>query len=167
MITQDRLKELFEYLPGSGDMVRIKAVPGTRIGDKASYIAHNGYMKLTIDRKSYPVHRLAFLYMTGQYPESGVDVDHIDHNRANNKWSNIRLVSRQENMRNAKRSKANKSGYTGVGWCKQQSQWYASIMISGRHKKIGRFDSLIDAVAARIRANKLYGFHHNHGAQDA
>lgn len=155
MITQQQIKSIYIYDPDSGEITR-------KDGRKCGHVAHNGYLRFSVKGTSYSALRLIWLYMTGELPTC--DVDHINHNRLDNRWSNVRLASRQENMRNATLSKASTSGFTGITWCKQQGQWAAQICIDGMTKKLGRYDCKIDAVAARIRANKKYGFHPNHGS---
>lgn len=153
-MSQKQVKEIYSYNPDTGIFLR----KGDYVGITES---SNKYLRAHYRGKTYSVHRLIWIYMTGDAPAN--DVDHIDHDRQNNKWENLRLVSRKQNMQNAIKSKANTSGFTGVVWCKQQRQWQAQIMIDGKTKKLGRHDSKIDAVAARIRANKFYGFHSGHG----
>lgn len=154
-MSQEQVKELYTYNPESGVFER----KGRYIGIRKDA---NNYLRAHYKGKSYSVQRLIWIYMTGNAPSG--DIDHIDHDRSNNKWINLREVTRKQNMQNAKRSKASTSGFTGVTWCKQQSQWQAQIMIDGKCKKLGRFNSKIDAIAERIRANKHYDFHNNHGA---
>lgn len=156
-LTQTEIKELYLYNPETGS---IKRRSDRVLGME---VARNGYLRLRYRGRSCSAQKVIWKYMTGAWPNG--DIDHIDHDRLNNKWSNLRLVSRQENMRNASRSKANTSGYTGVTWCKQQLQWQAQITVDGKSKKLGRFDSIQDAVEARKKANKRYNFHSNHGAQ--
>ena len=153
-MSQKQVKEIYSYNPDTGVFLR-------KDSDVSVIESWNKYLKAYYKGKYYTVHRLIWIYMTGNAPTN--DIDHIDHDRKNNKWKNLRLVSRKQNMQNAIKSKANTSGFTGVVWCKQQKQWIAQIMVDGKNKKLGRHDSKIDAVAARIRANKFYGFHPGHG----
>lgn len=125
----------------------------------------NGYLRVDIAGKTYAVHRVCWFLYYGSWPEG--DIDHINHDRKDNRLSNLRVVSRTENMKNATKSKANSSGHTGVTWCKQQSQWAAQVCVAGKNKKIGRFDSLEEAVLARNKANIDLGFHPNHGDDHA
>ncbi len=153
-LTQERLVEIFSYCPESGVLARNNRA-------KSGSVSHNGYLRVSIDNQSIAAHRVIWLYMTGSLPST--DIDHINHDRLDNRWANLRMVTRKQNMQNAKRSKASSSGFTGVVWCKQQEQWQSQIMVDGKNKKLGRFNCKIDAIAERIRANKLFGFHANHG----
>lgn len=152
-LTHSEVKDIFHYSHDTGEFYKRS---GGCIRE-----SKNGYLRVSHGNKSMAVHKVAWFYMTGEWPDS--DIDHIDHNRKNNKWSNLRLATRQENMRNATRSKSNTSGFTGVTWCKQQKQWQAQITVSGKCIKLGRFDDINDAISARKQANKVYGFHANHG----
>ena len=154
-LTVERVKEIFNYCPLSGDLSRIN-------GAKTGSVSHNGYLRVSVDGRSIAAQKVIWLYMTGSLPTE--DIDHINHIRLDNRWANLREVSRKQNMQNAKKSKANSSGFTGVVWCTQQEQWKAQVMIDGKNKSLGRYDCKLDAVASRIRANIFYGFHTNHGA---
>lgn len=153
-MSQKQVKEIYSYNPDSGEFKR----KGNYIGIRES---SNKYLRAHYKGKTYSVHRLIWIYMTGEMPKA--DIDHIDHDRKNNRWSNLREVTRTQNMQNAKKSKANTSGFTGVTWCKQQGQWIAQVMVNGKNKKLGRFNSKLDAITARTKANKHYGFHARHG----
>ena len=121
-LTQERLKELLDYNPDTGVFTRRVSVQGCKAGDIAGCLNGKGYRRISVDSKVYVASRLAFLYMGGYLPE--YDVDHINRIRDDNKWSNLRHVSRQCNMRNGSRRSTNTSGITGVCWCKQYKKWW-------------------------------------------
>lgn len=91
--------------------------------------------------------------MTGEDPN---EVDHIDGNRSNNKWSNLRNGTRSDNLRNIALKRNNTSGHHGVHFSKQRQQWTVTI-------GVGSFDSKEEAIAARKRAEEMLGYHPNHG----
>lgn len=157
-LTQDRLKELLSYDPETGVFIWNIAI-GKRA--KKGCIAGSlnkvtGYWQIGIDRKLYLAHRLVFLYMEGYLPE--YDTDHINRERTNNKWVNLREASRTCNVRNSNISKKNKIGITGVGWHKRDNKWVAQIMIFKKQIFIGYFDNILDAAKARWQAEVKYGF---------
>ena len=82
--------------------------------------------------------------------------DHADRNTFNNRKSNLRQASRTENARNYSRQKNNTSGFSGVSWDKERSQWVVNITIDKKRKKIGRFTNKDDAIIARLRAEAQY-----------
>ena len=95
--------------------------------------------------------------MTGAIPK---EVDHEDGDGTNNKWDNIRAVTRLGNAKNHRRRDDNTSGVTGVYWDSQCGTWNAQI---GR-TRIGRFKTKSLAITARVDAQKKQGYHANHGA---
>lgn len=109
----------------------------------------HGYRCVIIDRKSYQVHRLAWLYMTGEFPAQ--EIDHINHDRLDNRFRNLRQASRAENTRNRKgRAKSGLKGAYGG----RNDRWHSKI--GGRY--LGMFDSAEEAHAAFMNeARKLYG----------
>lgn len=121
----------------------------------------NGYIYARLMGRAIYAHRAAWAISYGEWPKG--DIDHINGDRADNRIANLRDVSRQENMRNAKRNRANRSGVVGVTWCRAARKWQAQIGISGKCKYLGIFSSRDDAVAARRAAERQYGFHENHG----
>ncbi len=153
-IIQERLKKLYNYEPKTGIFTKKK----TR---KVASSMHNGYIRITIDYKDYYAHRLAFLYMNGIFPES--IVDHKNHIKSDNRWSNLRIVSHQENCKNFPMNKNNSSGENGVYWHARDNRWIAFIYIDGKKKHIGCFKNREDAASARTEANLKYGYHVNHG----
>ena len=162
MITQELLKELLHYDPLSGIFTN-KVNRGTRAikGEQAGHVDTQGYVIINIDYKKYAAHRFAYLYMTGDFPKN--DIDHIDHNKSNNKWSNIRSVSIGDNSKNLPKRKDNTSGFTGVSWSKNRNRWRAEITVNKKIVRLGEFFDLSDAINARKQANIKYNFHSNHG----
>ncbi len=160
--TQKLLKELFEYKKDSGVLVRkMAATAATSVGEIAGGIDSKGYIIISVLNKRYKAHRIIWLYMTGEWPKE--EIDHINHVRADNRWSNLREVSGKNNSKNMSRSKRNKSGYTGVHWNNQKNKWHVQIRANGKNKFLGLFDSIIDAANARQKANIICGYHQNHG----
>jgi hypothetical protein len=105
-------------------------------------------------------HRIIWKMQTGKDPD---EIDHIDHSRGNNRWSNLRNVSRGENMKNRGQYANNTSGYPGVSWHKATGKWQAEIYSDGKSKYLGLFQSHREAVIARAKAQDALGFHENHG----
>ena len=161
-ITQSELKRLLSYSPTTGIFTWNKKMSNhVPAGSEAGHITKTGHRRLCVNRKIYLVHRLAWLYMTGEWPPD--QIDHINHNRNDNRWNNLRCVTQQENQRNASLSKANKSGVTGVYWNKTNKKWEANIKISRKKKYLGLFDDKFEAICCRKSAERKYNFHENHG----
>lgn len=155
-LTVDRLRELVSYDPETGVMVRVVAVPRGPVGSVVGTKNSHGHLVARIDFHIYYVHRLAWLYMTGEWPASCVDHRNLD--RSDNRWSNLRAASYAENKWNAPRMKTNTSGVKGVHWFKQYGRWRSTIRAQGREHFLGYFDSKEEAEAARAEAaKKLHG----------
>jgi len=167
MLTQTDVKRLFDYDPVTGFCARLtKPCNSVKIGSRLGYIQKCGrnlkYLSTELHGKNYKVHRLIWLWMTGEMPEN--HIDHIDGNGLNNVWSNLREVTRSENLRNRKRNINNKSGQTGVSFHARSQKWRASINIEqGIKKHLGYFDTFEEAKKVRIEAEKLSKYHPNHG----
>lgn len=154
-LTAGRLRELLHYDPSTGAFTRrISTAPNARAGDLAGYPDGAGYTQIRLDNKQYRSHRLAWLYMYGEWPEE--QIDHINRNRLDNRICNLRDVTNKQNMQNAGKYSNNASGHTGVYWNKRDSKWQAKIKHNRKNISLGYFDKLEDAVAARKAAEKLY-----------
>lgn len=162
MITQSRLKELFEYSPSTGLFTRIAVRAGRgKCGDIAGAIRGDGYKCIEVDGKKYLSHRLAWLYVHGEFPQE--QIDHINGIRFDNRMENLRAVSNLENRMNSKCRRDAKFGIMGVGWHKRDSTFFANIGMGGKLIHLGYFDNLLDAICARKSAERQYKFHANHG----
>lgn len=107
-------------------------------------------------------HRVIFAIQEGQWPTG--QVDHINGDRADNRWNNLRQVSHQNNAKNMRLPSHNTSGHIGVYWDVRRGKWGAVIQANRKRKFIGYFDHKCDAVAARLKASIDLGFHPNHGS---
>lgn len=164
-ITQEELKKILNYDPDTGEFVWRINICNVRTGDVAGNVAKSGtkiYRFIMINYKNYRAHRLAWLYVHGEFPEN--HIDHIDGNGCNNKLQNIRQVTRFQNQKNMRRSSSNKSGVTGVYFRKDTRAWCVQITANLKKITIGCFNNIFDAVCARKNAEIKYGFHKNHGS---
>lgn len=98
----------------------------------------------------------------GQIPD-GMEIDHINHIRTDNRIENLRLVSRLTNMKNKSMYANNSSGVTGVRWDSRFGEWISRITTNGKIIYLGSFDNINDAITARNVAEAKIGFHDNHG----
>jgi len=121
----------------------------------------DGYHCGEVFSKPLLAHRVSWFLYYGEWPDSYID--HIDGNRTNNRITNLRLATREENARNAKIYRTNTSGKSGVAWCKRDKIWNASISIKGVRTHLGNFKRKEDAIKCREDAEKKYGYHKNHG----
>lgn len=142
---QATLKSYLKYFPETGDFMWLDKVRQHKKFTEAGSVTEQGYIKITIKRKGYKAHRLAWLYMYGYMPEG--PVDHINNVRIDNRICNLRAVTQKDNIRNSVVRKAKKSGLLkGVSYYKQRSdQFVAQIRIEGKQHKLGVFDSELAA----------------------
>jgi len=136
---------------------RTGVVVGAPVG---SIDTSTGYNRTSLYGKKIYVHQLVWALHNGGLPTK--EIDHINHNKLDNRIENLREVSHKENGKNQSLSKNNTSGYSGVCWYKSRSNWAVSIKVDGANKFLGYFNRLEDAVAAKQKANAMYGFHFNH-----
>lgn len=165
MITQSELKKLFHYDKKTGLFTRISAGIYQKylIGNVSKCLC-DGYVIIGINKKLYKAHRLAVLYVDGYLPEyPAFEIDHINHIRDDNRWDNIRVISKGENCKNIKLLTNNTSGFTGVRWNKKEKRWKVSVTHNSSFIHLGYFDDKQEAINARKEANKKFGFHANHG----
>jgi hypothetical protein len=158
MITQRRLKDLLQYDPETGVFIRRRScggfLEGTVAGSTSSYY---GYIHISIDKKVYKAHRLAFLYMEGRFPEG--EVDHKNGIRSDNSWNNLRECSRTENSKNCSLRSDNTSGCPGVGFHKKRGQWRARVGT----KHLGWYPTKELAIEARNKEANNRGYSERHG----
>ena len=154
----DYIRSRINYDPNTGVATWKTHRMSNMVGKPVGSISDKGYYRVYICGKQIGVHRLIWLHQKGYLPEF---VDHIDHDRSNNKWSNLREVTRTENARNKTTSKANTTGYTGV--YAERGKFRAIIGHKGKAKSLGSFKTIEEAVAARKKAENDLGYHVNHG----
>lgn len=131
MKTTAELKEIFSYNPETGELLQNGRVAG--------YITGYGYRLLSVKKVRIYAHRLIWCLMTGAWPE--YEIDHVNQDKADNRWENLRPATRQENARNQGITARNTSGFKGVSFHKRTQKWRADIFIDGRQKSLGSFDT--------------------------
>ena len=161
-LTAEHLRSILDYDPETGIFTwrsnpqRAKNWNTRRSGKPAGGSdCQYGYISIRIGHALYQAHRLAWLYMTGEWPISMVD--HIDVDPTNNRWSNLRAATKAENMRNLPTPKHNTSGLKGatkVG----RNRWVAQIQHNGKNNYLGTFATAEEAHEAYCRkAKELFG----------
>lgn len=155
--------EYFEYNTELGKLVWIKR-SGRRavIGSFVGWHNIQGYIQFGLNKRQYLAHRVIWEMHYGEIPE-GMQVDHINHIRDDNRLQNLRLVSLEGNLKNRTLDKRNKSGQAGVSFHKRSKKWTASIGVKGKLVHLGSFESLEEAVEVRKKAEEFYDFHPNNG----
>jgi len=129
-MNQAILKEMLSYDPETGVFTWLQGTSRSPTGSVAGGVSEQGYRRIRIFGKKYRAHRLAWLYMTGEWPTV---VDHKNGIRDDNRWVNLRKASVTDNTRNTGITPRNTSGVKGVSWHKRTSGWEAGVRVSGRY----------------------------------
>lgn len=162
MLTAERLREVLRYDPEMGIFVWLdhpQLTPQRRaryVGKRAGSKSGNDYRYIGVDGQIYCEHRLAWLYVTDEWPKD--QVDHINCVRGDNRFSNLREATNGENMQNTGMKKNNTSGFKGVAWDARNKKFMAQIGMNGKLVWLGRFDDPRDAAEVyNAAAGKLHG----------
>ena len=155
-LNQELLRQLLEYNPVTGIFIWLVKRKKMNPGDVAGHVNKKGYVKISINDKAYSAHRLAYLYMMGEWPPELMD--HRDGNKTNNRWSNIRPATPLVNAQNVHRvSKRSKLGILGVSPPqKGRRRFKASIQHLGAAIHLGYHDTPEQAKRAYIEAKQRF-----------
>jgi len=154
ILTQSRLRELFDYDPETGVFTR-KISNGKRLrtGKLSGHVSTSGHLQLFIDGKLHAAHRMAWLYVHGVLPTHCID--HINGNRADNRIVNLRDVTLAENCQNKRFARSDST--TGlIGVTPHGSSWRARIQIGSTRKNLGTFATAHLAYAAYLTAKRQF-----------
>lgn len=144
-LTYDMIVYHFNYCPETGDFVwRNPRVSWTPVGSRAGWVDPQGYRKVRIYGHTYSVGRLAWMLMTGFWPDG--EIDHINRVPWDNRWANLRQATREQNVRNS--AKRNKLGVPGVS--RVDGGYVARVTIDGIRRYLG-FYTRLDAAAEAVK----------------
>lgn len=145
MITLAEAKEFVTYDPETGLFLSTGCKFSNKKQGEPVGTVHKtkGYVYVTLKGKTYRAQRVAFLFMTGEWPKQ--QVDHINRVKTDNRWCNLRDVPAAINAQNRHLYKTNTSGYTGVCWNKKESKWQVLVRSHGKQVYGGLFDDVHDA----------------------
>jgi hypothetical protein len=156
IITAEKLRSVLHYNPDTGVFMWITSGSGRRIGVPAGSHDQDGYIRIVVLGREYRAARLAWLYMTGEWPPD--EVDHRNLVKSDNVWTNLRAATKTQNQANRTAHRDNKSGLKGVGWDTQARKWRASINANHKTHNLGNFDCPAAAhFAYIIAADKAFG----------
>ncbi len=164
----EELRRLFDYDPETVIVTRkVTTNNNAKKGDVVGRKTVHGYFRVAVINpygyiESFGLHRICYALYYGRDPYP-MQVDHLNHDRVDNRICNLRLVTHQENGKNQRQRKDNTSGTCGVCFHKRDNKWHAQIRTNGKNKSLGYFTNKADAIAARRAAEIKYGYHKNHG----
>jgi hypothetical protein len=151
-LTAERVRELLDYDTKTGVFTRRISHGAAKHGRRTGCLRKpRNEVVISVDNRSYLAHRLAWLWVHGEWPRN--HIDHIDGNPANNAIANLRDVDRSVNLQNRKRATRNNvAGVLGVRI--RNGRFMAEISINGKSKSLGRFETKEEAHAAYIAAKR-------------
>lgn len=139
-LTQSRLRELLSYDPETGIFTwrvsRGKAIAGGAAG----VLDTNGYIRITVDGVLHSAHRLAWLHVTGNWPDT--QIDHRNLDRSDNRIDNLRHAQPSQNCHNQGIRITNRSSVKGVYFHRASGKWEARCAVRGRNHYLGRYTDI-------------------------
>lgn len=153
-ITADQLRAHCDYDPMAGTFTRRESHRRWKAGAVMAGTESHGYTLIWLMGKQRAAHRLAWLWMTGAWPSK--DIDHIDGDRANNAWANLRHVDRSTNLENIHGPKSHNrsTGLLGAYHSPSPGRFVSRIQVRGKSKSLGSFGTAEDAHAAYLSAKR-------------
>ena len=153
-LTAGSLKEILDYNPGTGIFSwKIYRNRPAKLGQKCGCVRDGKYFCISINYVDYFAHRLAWLYMTGEWPEN--TVDHKNRIKTDNRWCNLREATYSQNIANSP-NRQNSSGYRGSYKRKdRKNMWRAVIMKEGKRINLGYYKSAKEAHDAYLKGRKI------------
>lgn len=156
--TPARLKQLLSYDPETGILSWIVDRGPVKKGQAAGCIGNRGYMKVTVDRTYSLVHRIAWILHHDQSIPPGMQIDHRNNDKFDNRISNLRLASDTQNRHNRPVTRTNKAGFKGVSLHKASGLWVARIKKDRKIHELGYFKTPEEAHEAyKTAATRLHG----------
>lgn len=154
----EKLKKILQYNPDTGVFTWLVDIARhIKAGSVAGYKDWRGYIIIGISGKNYKAHRLAWFYMTGEWPEN---IDHKNRNKSDNRWLNFKNATYLENNKNKSIQKNNTSKVTGVSRNKRDKTWCAYISINEKRTTLGNLKDFFEAVCLRKSAENKHGYYY-------
>ena len=157
------LRDRLNYDPHTGILTWKKVRKRKLMGSEAGFMMNSGYMALKIGTRRIQCHRVAYAIVNGAIGD-GVEIDHINGVKHDNRISNLRACSASQNRMNVALMKNNTSGVKGVSFCRSSGKYRAEIMVNYKSYYLGEFSSIDEASKAvsSVRAN-IHKEYSNHG----
>lgn len=154
MLSVEELRRIAHYDPETGEFTWLQDRGRAKAGTKAKR-GWGPYVMLRIGTKLYLAHRLAWLYVHGEFPKGYID--HINCDQSDNRLANLREATHQQNLCNRGKNKNNTTGYKGV-YLVEPGKYKAVIKENGKSKHLGIFDNPVSASQVySAAAHRLHG----------
>lgn len=152
-VDADYVRSVMSYDPETGVFTRVERTSNfIRAGEAAGGPHNQGYVRISVGGNRYLAHRLAWLYMTGEWPKE--EIDHINGDRSDNRWANLRRANSMQNNRNRHDYHSRK----GTCFHKPNGKWNARLKVKGKYRSLGYFKTCEEAHEAYVRAARaVYG----------
>ena len=144
----EHFRDWLRYDPHTGVFVWRKRASNVRAGAIAGGLNDQGYRLIQCCRQLVRAHVLAWYFVSGKEPSDGLEIDHKNGQRDDNRIINLRLATRQQNNANAKLNEKNTTGFKGVSFYKRTGRWVAGIRVNYWRLSLGYFDSAEEAAQA-------------------
>lgn len=157
-LTQARLKELLDYDPATGEFtwkVR-RSGPKSKDGLAGWFDKTTGYRRLGVNKKLYYTHQLAFLWMDGKLPDPGLQVDHKNGNRADNRFANLRIVTPSVNAQNLRKSQTNNKSTGVLNVYRSFNLFVVKIWKDGKVVFRKGYDTLTEASIVALEQKRIH-----------
>jgi hypothetical protein len=156
--TLEQIKQSIRYCPDTGNFFRTVSKGRVKAGDKADAIFGNGHSYVRALGVAFKSSRLAYCFMTGSHPGERDEIDHLNHNPLDNRWKNLRIANRSQNLAWRRKRAIASSQFKGVTFSKVSNKWRAyGTLPSGKQKHLGYFENEFDAATAyNVYASKIY-----------
>lgn len=157
--TKERISQLLNYDPVTGVFVwKVNRRGGAFAGDRAGRVRRDGYVEIRVDLGFYQAHRLAWILIYGEIPDS-MEVDHKNRIKSDNSISNLRLATGKQNKENVGPTRNSRSGLLGVNWNSSRDKWQARICHNGKRIYLGLYETAEMAHQAYLDAKRnLHSF---------
>ena len=149
------LREFFDYDPLTGLLRWKKPQRGRTLGKVAGTRHQNGYVQLSFKGHKYFAHRICWAIYHNEQLTPDVEIDHIFGIRNDNRISELRKATRQDQGYNQKTQSNSTSGHRGVSWTKERQRWTAQIGVNNKILRLGKFKTKEEAIEARLNAEKV------------
>tara|TARA_Y100001973_G_scaffold98941_1_gene157233 strand:+ start:8175 stop:8777 length:603 start_codon:yes stop_codon:yes gene_type:complete len=157
----------FTWKPREGDEMSIKTWNGRYAGKRAGYVEFGDptwiHRRIGIKGLKYKEHQVAWFYMTGEWVEEGMTIDHKNRDATDNSWENLRMLESGKNSANMSMKSTNKSGISGVNWSKATDSWMVRLYHDKKRHYLGCYDTLEEAEKVVNDFREKHGIQEGHG----